>query len=1210
MDGLRCVQINLQHNKAATAILARQLKSEKFDIALIQEPYLYKGVIRGLGGTGGTLSFFCPDNNMRTCIYVRNGINTMPLNAFCSRDLTTIKIPGGREGKALIISSAYLPYEAADPITPLLRDLVENSSKANIGLIIGCDANAHHVIWGSSDVNKRGEKLLDFLVSSSLQIINKGNDPTFVNAKRGEVIDITLATNNICRKIMTWHVSNETSLSDHRYICFKYRTNTPVETVLKRNPRNTAWTSFKTDLKVELGDPKGKLNSIIDIELEADNIVRAIQNAWSMNCPEKKTAAKKVPWWNPDLAKLRKETRAIFNDAKASKNFETYAKKLTEYNKAVRKAKRKAWRDHCDQIGSIPEGMRLTKALATTRSVPLTTIRSKDGIMTETGLETLKIMCETHFPGSIIHQSVTEGDSISAAEQVVTTTRHNWDTAKKVVDHDRIKWALTTFRPYKAPGPDGVYPILLQEGANVLIPHLSRLYRACLAFGHVPHGWRQVKVIYLPKPGKADYNDARSYRPISLSSFFLKTMEKMVDRYIRDGPLKRHPLHKMQCAYQPGKSTDSAIHLVVSKAEQAIENKEICLAAFLDVEGAFDRTTYHAIKAAADRHGIEPTICRWMDIMLNSRLIKSTLLGEELLATATKGCPQGGVLSPTLWSLVIDSLLEELNTGPVQTVGYADDLVILVNGKFPSIVAGIMNEALIKVEKWCNMYQLSINPSKTVVIPFTRKRDLKNMQSVKMYDKELQLSNEVKYLGIILDKQLNWKKQSEYTMAKATRVFGMCRSAYGKTWGLNPKVLKWIYTMMVKPIILYGCLAWWPRTLLSTCRNSLSKIQRIACMAITGAFRTTPTAAIEVLLDLPPLHIAIQTEARKSLNRMKMNGLWNDSAPRTKHTKMEQNKHIEGITAMSCDKMQPRYIFRRHFKVYVPSRAEWAEGLKTPEGSGNTWYTDGSKMKSGTGAGIYAKDFNTSVSMGNYATVFQAETYAIIACAQENIDRKVKETTIYILSDSQAALKALTSPKVDSRLIHNGVQALNKLGRHNKVRLIWIPGHKGFTGNEKADELARKGSTNKYIGPEPYVGLSQGTIKTAINDHTKLKHQQEWKAVIGLRHSKRFIENVNTSWTKKLWSLSRKQLQQIVGVFTGHFGTKYILAKMGLQDNVDCRICGEEVESMEHILCECDALARTRMRLFGDGYPVPGDFKALPLRLITRFMDEVIEAME
>ncbi|XP_047987223.1 uncharacterized protein LOC125227075 [Leguminivora glycinivorella] len=354
MEGLRCVQINLQHNKAATALLARQLKSDKFDIALIQEPYIYKGEIRGLNGTGGTILYICPET--------------------------------------------YLPYEAADPITTQLRDLADYGSRANTDLIIGCDANAHHVIWGSSDVNRRGEKVLEFLVSSSLQLLNKGNEPTFVNARRGEVIDITLASNNASNKVSSWHVSGEISLSDHRYICFRYTTKIKVEVILKRNPRNTNWLSFKDDLKADLGNPNGKLNSIIDIELEADKIGQAVHTAWTNNCPEKKILAKKVPWWNPEIAKLRKETRAVFNDAKRSNDFELYARKLTEYSKAVRKAKRKAWKNHCDQIGSIPEGMRLTKALATTKSVPLNSIRRSDGGMTETGLETLKGPLNRHVP--------------------------------------------------------------------------------------------------------------------------------------------------------------------------------------------------------------------------------------------------------------------------------------------------------------------------------------------------------------------------------------------------------------------------------------------------------------------------------------------------------------------------------------------------------------------------------------------------------------------------------------------------------------------------------------------------------------------------------------------------------------------------------------------------------------------------------------------
>jgi hypothetical protein len=56
--------------------------------------------------------------------------------------------------------------------------------------------------------------------------------------------------------------------------------------------------------------------------------------------------------------------------------------------------------------------------------------------------------------------------------------------------------------------------------------------------------WRQVKVTFIPKPGKLDYTEATACHPIRLSSFLLKTMEKLVDRYIRDGSLKKYPLHQ------------------------------------------------------------------------------------------------------------------------------------------------------------------------------------------------------------------------------------------------------------------------------------------------------------------------------------------------------------------------------------------------------------------------------------------------------------------------------------------------------------------------------------------------------------------------------------------------------------------------------------------------------------------------------------------
>ncbi|XP_075990199.1 uncharacterized protein LOC142985841 [Anticarsia gemmatalis] len=370
MEGLRYVQINLQHNKAATALLARALKGGKFDIALIQEPYIYKGEIKGLDDTGGTIwNSRNTNNGVRTCIYTRNGVNAWPLHDFCYRDLTAVKInTGGKDSSKTIISAAvYLPYEEPNPIPTQLEGLVNHSIQHKMDIIIGCDANAHHVIWGSSDTNRRGEKVLEYLVSSPLQLLNRGNSPTFVNARRDTA-------------------------------------------TIRRNPKHTDWVNYSKDLKILLGDPKCKLNSTLDIELEADRLSKTITQAWTDNCPAKEIKPKKVPWWNKELEALKRETRIAFNRAKARNDYSDYSKKLTEYHKAVRKSKRKSWTDHCGLISSLPESMRLTKALSLAKESPLTSIKNKDGKLTESGEETLRIMATEHFPGSTIINIMTDED--------------------------------------------------------------------------------------------------------------------------------------------------------------------------------------------------------------------------------------------------------------------------------------------------------------------------------------------------------------------------------------------------------------------------------------------------------------------------------------------------------------------------------------------------------------------------------------------------------------------------------------------------------------------------------------------------------------------------------------------------------------------------------------------------------------------------------
>jgi ribonuclease HI len=139
-----------------------------------------------------------------------------------------------------------------------------------------------------------------------------------------------------------------------------------------------------------------------------------------------------------------------------------------------------------------------------------------------------------------------------------------------------------------------------------------------------------------------------------------------------------------------------------------------------------------------------------------------------------------------------------------------------------------------------------------------------------------------------------------------------------------------------------------------------------------------------------------------------------------------------------------------------------------------------------------------SFGFGQYTTVFQAEVYAIKARVKENIDRNYSNMNIYILSDSQAALKALDKHQINSKLVWDCYQTLMELSNHNSVQLVWVPGHEGVAGNEVADQLAKIGSEHPFIGPEPAYGISIGVAKKAIRDWMTTNHKKYWESLTGL----------------------------------------------------------------------------------------------------------------
>jgi hypothetical protein len=75
-----------------------------------------------------------------------------------------------------------------------MRDIIEYCQIRKRKLIVVYDANTQHILWGSTGINPRRESVMEFLVSSNLNILNRSNVPNFVVRKRKGVINLTLRT--------------------------------------------------------------------------------------------------------------------------------------------------------------------------------------------------------------------------------------------------------------------------------------------------------------------------------------------------------------------------------------------------------------------------------------------------------------------------------------------------------------------------------------------------------------------------------------------------------------------------------------------------------------------------------------------------------------------------------------------------------------------------------------------------------------------------------------------------------------------------------------------------------------------------------------------------------------------------------------------------------------------------------------------------------
>ena len=491
MERFAFFQLNLHHSRAATANLAVELMQATGYVALLQEPWTVAGAPRGFKGCGevfysrGTLA-------PRACIVAGPGIKAWFLPQFSNRDMVTVRVEEAwGNGRPLIVSSVYMANEegAVVPL-PLLDHLVGHCQEQNVDICIGMDSNSHHTAWGSTNINARGESLLEFLVRTNLVICNLGAVPTFRTAARSEVLDITLISYNLSLLVGNWRVVVGTSLSDHELIRWDLG---EIEFARQktRNIRKTDWTRYVGEVFSKLrGIPVRNVTSPLDLDGYTRDVTEAILASFRRSCREsgrRKGGGK--PAWPPELKELQRQARRAQRRAYNTGDPVDWERKREcqrEFKRELRRFQQSSWRQYCTEMERLPPVARLVKLMKQDSMVQVGMLQREDGQYTSTPEEALDLLLAEHF-SDVGDNQVTdwgaERGPLSLAE------------VERIVTRRRIEYALHALEPFKSPGPDGLYPILLQKAEGALLPHLLGIFRASLRFGFVPRLWRQTRVV-------------------------------------------------------------------------------------------------------------------------------------------------------------------------------------------------------------------------------------------------------------------------------------------------------------------------------------------------------------------------------------------------------------------------------------------------------------------------------------------------------------------------------------------------------------------------------------------------------------------------------------------------------------------------------------------------------------------------------------------